>query len=76
MIDAVAKQQLMNDIEKLGQHNGHDPIDILRSRTEPILGSRYPLFDGTNVTGTHAHRADGRLRICQQTRAERVAHIQ
>ncbi len=52
MIEAVAKRQLMNDIEKLDPHSDHDRINTLRSRIEPILVSRYPTFDGTNIRGT------------------------
>jgi hypothetical protein len=35
MIDASAKQQLLNDIEKLDQHSDHDLIDILRYCIDP-----------------------------------------
>jgi hypothetical protein len=35
MTKAAAKQQLLNDIEKLDQHNDHDLINILRCCIDP-----------------------------------------
>jgi hypothetical protein len=38
MTEAAAKQQLLNDIEKLGQHSGRDLIDVLRCCIDPSCG--------------------------------------
>ncbi len=35
MTEAAAKQQLLNDIEKLDQHSGRDLINILRCCIDP-----------------------------------------
>jgi hypothetical protein len=36
MTEAAAKQQLLNDIEKLDQHNDHNLINILRCCIDPL----------------------------------------
>ena len=35
MIETAAKQQLLNDIEKLDQHSVHEPINIIRCCIDP-----------------------------------------
>jgi hypothetical protein len=35
MIETAAKQQLLNDIEKLDQHSDHELINILRCCIDP-----------------------------------------
>jgi hypothetical protein len=35
MIETTAKQQLLNDIEKLDQHSDHELINILRCCIDP-----------------------------------------
>jgi hypothetical protein len=57
MTEAAAKQQLLNDIEKLDQHSGHDLIDILRCCIDP---SRR-LADKPHWAGTKTESSGNRL---------------
>ena len=36
MIETTAKQQLLNDIEKLDKHSDHELINILRCCIDPL----------------------------------------